>query len=488
MTDSRHTIAEASRPWKELFETAKIREKAKASKLCGRRRVNPYKQSIRVNWFNPFLWEQINGAVLQANWQIASALRLLMSWNPGTFRFLHHQVVSRWMTPRVGTGLDMVRQWKESTLRRVEEGRAPIINNRAGILDRYPSVKNAIIQQLRAIRATGCRITLIGAKAIIIAFVNRDASALLTDTAWTVSDSWTRGFLRNTLGWSWRRGTTAAQKLPDDWHVDAVKVCLRFAYLMRLYRIPSCFVLNMDETGVLLQPGGDVTYHEIGASEVPITGAEDKRQFTLLCTIAMGGELLPFASLWKGSTDRSLPKAVDEFYNLCIETGHKFFPAGEKHWSTIETMMQWVLQIVLPYRERILEKNPQYLHVPMILFLDVYWSHRADSFLDWLDGLKAHTGFQFIVMFVPANTTSVCQPCDVSLQRPVKHELRRQHMATAVLETSAQLERGFLPGQVKLDISLPHLRNQTPRWLYNTHKIVSETNAGKWSMSFSFSF
>ncbi|RPA74421.1 hypothetical protein BJ508DRAFT_198731, partial [Ascobolus immersus RN42] len=102
------------------------------------------------------------------------------------------------------------------------------------------------------------------------------------------------------MGWSIRKGRTAAQKLPKEWERDAVHTCLRFAYLILIYNIPSFLILNMDETGILLQSSSDTTYHQTGAKEVSIVGAEDKRQFTLLCTIAMSGHLLPFASLWKG--------------------------------------------------------------------------------------------------------------------------------------------------------------------------------------------
>lgn len=247
--------------------------------------------------------------------------------------------------------------------------------------------------------------------------------------------------------------------------------------MIRFYGIPSFFVLNMDETGVLLQPGGDITYNETGARDVAITGVEDKRQFTLKCTISMRGDLLPFVALWRGKTKASLPSTSSPDYNICQQQGHRFFFAGEKHWATIETMIQWVLEIVLPFRDRILVDFPQFSKTPMILYLDVYWCHRCDGFLNWLETLTEKFCL-FIVIFVPANTTSVNQPCDVGLQRPVKHELKRQYMQSAILETSEQLQRpGITPQNVRLDVSLPHLRNQTPRWLSNTFTTVSGTDA-----------
>ncbi|RPA72791.1 hypothetical protein BJ508DRAFT_381373 [Ascobolus immersus RN42] len=466
----RAKLADATRPWRRLLNGT--RPFGRKKKPCGRKKIHAFQQAERFNWFHGLLWEQIHGAMVQSKWKPAVAKQLLMQWNHTTFQYLHHWVISRWMDR-----VDGVRQprWSAKTEEKVREGRPLYQNNRAGILDQKPEVKRMIVDQLIAIRKTGCRITVVGVQAIVIAYVNTYAPDLFA-TGWRVSDAWTRNFLRNTLGWTIRRGTTAAQKLPEDWHRDAIRTCCRMAYLIRVHNIPSCYVLNMDETGVLVQPGGNQTYHETGAHEVPITGAEDKRQFTLLCTIAMSGYLLPFAALWKGTTAQSLPKAVDQFLNLALQQGHRFFLAGEKHWSTVFTMMMWVLDIVLPYRKSIIARCPQYSHTPMILYIDVYWCHRCDEFLDWLETYQETRGC-FIVLFVPANTTSVCQPCDVGLQRPVKHELRRQHMRMATMETAEQLRKGISPENIRLDVSLPHLRNQTPQWLYNTYNIVSSTNA-----------
>ncbi|RPA81892.1 hypothetical protein BJ508DRAFT_376040 [Ascobolus immersus RN42] len=473
----RRRLAEASRPWRRLLNGPQAKKKP-----CGRKRTTPYQEASRINWFNALLWDQIHGAMVKCQFKPTSAVNFLQKTNPETFRFLHHYTVSRWMERENG-----VRQprWSQLTLRKISEGRVKTFNNRAGILDQCPDVKEKIIVQLRAIRATGCRITVVGAQAIIISFVSWLAPHLLDEERyqWKVSDRWTRNFLRNSLGWTIRKGTTAAQKLPADWQRDAIRVVCRMAYLLRMLGIPDCFVLNMDETGILLQPGGTFTYHDIGATEVPITGAEDKRQFTLICTISMSGELLPFGALWPGTTERALPKPVpgDNYYYIAQQQGHKHFNAGDKHWSTVITMMRWVEEIVMPYRHKILADFPQYIGKPMILYIDVYWCHRCDEFLTWLDESAPRFGCRFIVLFVPANTTSVCQPCDVGLQRPIKHELRRQHMATAILETSAQLVAGIEPSSVKLDVSLPHLRNQSPGWLSRTFDIIRKTDAVKHS-------
>lgn len=55
-------------------------------------------------------------------------------------------------------------------------------------------------------------------------------------------------------------------------------------------------------------------------------------------------------------------------------------------------------------------------------------------------------------------------------------------METAIEETLFKLKT-MAPEHVRLDTSLGHLRDQTPRWLFNTHKVVSQTTAVELSWS-----
>jgi hypothetical protein len=64
----------------------------------------------------------------------------------------------------------------------------------------------------------------------------------------TMSYCWIRSFLVQRLEWSWRAGTKAAQKLPED-HADLINdALLRIAYLSAKYNIPRCRVFMADET------------------------------------------------------------------------------------------------------------------------------------------------------------------------------------------------------------------------------------------------
>lgn len=88
------------------------------------------------------------------------------------------------------------------------------------------------------------------------------------------------------------KGTKDIKRLPKDF--DSIKE----AHLERVsnactdHGIPDNLVLNLDQTGCSLVPGGQWTMEKQGQKQVTITGIDDKRQITILLTVAMSGHLL----------------------------------------------------------------------------------------------------------------------------------------------------------------------------------------------------
>lgn len=218
-------IAEASRPWRAL-------EEARPKKSCGRKKLQDYRSSVRINWFNPLLWSQINRAAHQALWNPTETMRLLHQWDYPTFKWLPRWTISRWMEHSQGF---RYARWNQSTLDRAERGRPIVRTHRAGVLDKFPEIKEMIVVQLTAIRATGCRITVVGTQAIVSSYVRIHIPDLLLTTQWKISNSWTKDFLHNVMGWSVRRGTTAAQKLPDNWELVSLTLIKRIHTRTNIY-------------------------------------------------------------------------------------------------------------------------------------------------------------------------------------------------------------------------------------------------------------
>jgi hypothetical protein len=55
------------------------------------------------------------------------------------------------------------------------------------------------------------------------------------------------------------------------------------AYLVKMYNIPPCLIVNANKIGVHLVPtGGDQTWERKGAKHIQVSGIEDKRQIVTI--------------------------------------------------------------------------------------------------------------------------------------------------------------------------------------------------------------
>ena len=108
------------------------------------------------------------------------------------------------------------------------------------------------------------------------------------------------------------------------------------------HQIPENLVMNLDQTGCNLVPGGQWTMDEQGVNQVTICGMEDSCQITVLLTVTMAGQLLAPQVIYTGTTTRSLPQGLE-------------FPASwdvtstANHWSYKDSMLQYIDTVLLPY-------------------------------------------------------------------------------------------------------------------------------------------
>ncbi|KAJ7218610.1 hypothetical protein GGX14DRAFT_314538, partial [Mycena pura] len=114
------------------------------------------------------------------------------------------------------------------------------------------------------------------------------------------SDSFVRKFLRNTMGWSERCATRAAQKTPPN-HVELLTAAfLREATMIRDHNIPAELRVNTDQTQAIYQQGTKTTWNKKGEKQIATVGQEEKRAFTLVPSISASGELLPMQAVFCG--------------------------------------------------------------------------------------------------------------------------------------------------------------------------------------------
>jgi hypothetical protein len=96
------------------------------------------------------------------------------------------------------------------------------------------------------------------------------------------------------------KGTKVARSKPEDFEKTKMDYIERIEKCVNEHNIPNDLILNWDQTGVNLIPGGDWTMDAKGSKQVKITGLNDRRQITALLTISKSGELLPPQIIYKG--------------------------------------------------------------------------------------------------------------------------------------------------------------------------------------------
>eukprot|EP01084_Bolivina_argentea_P254170 427230_1 len=138
------------------------------------------------------------------------------------------------------------------------------------------------------------------------------------------------------------------------------------------HNIPPELIINFDETSVAMVPGDNYTMAK------------------------------------KGSTTRCISDVVD------IYPPEFDITYSEKHWSVERTKLSLLKNIIKPYVDRVRREygDPE-LHA--LLLFDFHSSNTAHS--SFYEFLAKENWFYKLV---PATFTDICQPCDLSVNKPIK--------------------------------------------------------------------
>ena len=240
-------------------------------------------------------------------------------------------------------------------------------------------------------RKVGLPIDTVTVRGLVVGYVTQFAPSLFEklDKAgkpkFRCNENFIRLFMKQTLDWSFRRSTRAAQKIPQNSDHLLNRAFLRMACLVRDESVASCFIVNADQTQNVYNPGSKTTWTESGVKQVAIVGLEEKRAFTLLVGPSNSGEVLPFQAIYQGKDPRrSLHKPSSPGYQEAIDFRFRF-EVSEKdtYWSTQKTMRSYVTNILVPY----FNKHKARLNLPnqqCIFQIDVWSVHRSTEFTGWM--------------------------------------------------------------------------------------------------------
>ena len=73
-----------------------------------------------------------------------------------------------------------------------------------------------------------------------------------------------------------------------------------------------------------------------------------------------------------------------------------------------------------------------------------------------------------MIVQVPANCTDKLQPLDVSLNKPVKDEMKKRFQMWYAEEVNKQLKEGVPISQVKIEMPSSVMKNLSANWIMST--------------------
>jgi hypothetical protein len=283
------------------------------------------------------------------------------------------------------------------------------------------------------------------------------------------SDSFLQEWLHNTMGWTERKATRTARKLPDNWEDVCENAILRMAYVIKEEDIPAALYINTDQTQVVYAQGSNLTWTKRGAKQVVTIGEDEKRAFTAVVSVSCSGKLLPLQLIYKGATSKSCPQPTAPCYNECINHGFRFeCSKTDTYWSTQETMASLVDNVIAPY----FEAEKCMLGLPSsqktIWQIDVWSVHRSKRFRLWMK--MNHPSI--ILQYVPGGCTGILQPCDVRIQRIFKHALKRSYHEDVVRIMTHQIESGTK--DLVFDKRWGQLRDLSVKWIWDAFTSVNK--------------
>jgi hypothetical protein len=293
-------------------------------------------------------------------------------------------------------------------------------------------------------------------------------------SAFRCTDSYLRLWLHETMRWSQRRATRAAQKLPINWEDVCEKSFLRLVYDVKELDVPPELFVNSDQTQVTYSQGSGMTYAPTGAKQVSVVGEEEKRAFTAMTSVSNSGVLLPFQAVYMGKSSRSCPNKSANSYDEAERAGFHFeFSGTGTYWSNQKTMRSFVNDILVPY----FTAQKMKLGLPpsqkCIWQIDVWAVHRSEDFRGWM---KTHHS-DIILHFVPGGCTGVFQACDVGIQRIFKHSLKRSYHADVVSDILEQVKAKV--ANVEIDKHLEVWRDRSVQWLWDAYKTLNNEKTVK---------
>ena len=289
-----------------------------------------------------------------------------------------------------------IRQWRKQKPRLQTMPRKKQANR--GSSEKFPKIEEKVLEFVMERRQ--CRQS-VSTSEICIHGTKVAKSMKIKD--FKASADWCYAFMRR-KGLSIRRCTHISQKLPDDYEDKLVEFQKFIIKQRKLHDNDLSQIGHADQTPLTFDLPAATTVAPKGSKTVSIntTGHEKDRFTVMLACTADGGKLPPFI-IFKRKT---LPKGVTWPKGVIVR-------CQDHGWMDNDLMIDWV--------RNIWGKLPGGLRQKSLLVLDAFRCHKSDYIKTLLK-----EDYRSTLTIIPGGMTSILQPLDISVNKPMKVMLRRR--------------------------------------------------------------
>ena len=190
----------------------------------------------------------------------------------------------------------------EKTKIALKRGKAfykPCTSGRKPTLENFPNIRQELVETLQALRDSGMShvspvgflnwithvatagtpLNLVSVQPIMRAVLQQRHPEILKENGGPLKMcKWfCKSFVRRYLNWSFRRATTAAQKVPGDWEKQVEDMVKRLGIVVFEGMVPKELLFSMDETFSFFVPMGNTT-------TLAVRGSKVGRSLVIICS------------------------------------------------------------------------------------------------------------------------------------------------------------------------------------------------------------
>ena len=165
----------------------------------------------------------------------------------------------------------------------------------------------------------------------------------------------------------------------------------------------------MDQTPVYFNMASGRTLNARRARSVNVRSSTGSTmRLTLAVGVTAAGSVLPPLIVYKAKVSGRIIRETRDYPEGCS------YATQPNAWMDERVCMQWVDEVVTPW----VATAPEHI-VPMLI-LDSYRCHLMESVVTKIQDLGVE------VKHIPGGLTSLCQPVDVGINKPLKNRIRRK--------------------------------------------------------------